>query len=112
MSFSPRKGDFIGRHALERQQKDDARILQRDYSLLDALPRLTRPVAVTGRGIAREGAPVHAEQGAGRFGGETLLGWVTSGTAVQQYIVLSSLNSVRLLLRCFTALGRGRSRQK
>ena len=25
------------------------------------LPRLTRPVAVTGRGIAREGAPVHAE---------------------------------------------------
>ncbi len=68
--------------ALERQQKAYARILQRDYSLLDDLPRLTRPVAVTGRGIAREGAPVHAEQGAGRFGGETLLGWVTSGTAV------------------------------
>ena len=37
---------------------------------------------MTGRGIAREGAPVHAEAGAERFGGETLLGWVTSGTAV------------------------------
>ena len=34
VSFSPRKGDFIGRHPLERQQKAYARILQRDYSLL------------------------------------------------------------------------------
>ncbi len=81
VSFSPLKGDFIGRQALERQQRAYARILQRDYSLLEDLPRLTRPVAVTGRGIAREGAPVHAEDGA-RFDGETLLGWVTSGTAV------------------------------
>ena len=61
VSFSPRKGDFIGRHALERQQKAYAHILRRDYSRLGDLPRLTRPVAVTGRGIAREGAPVHAE---------------------------------------------------
>jgi aminomethyltransferase len=81
VSFSPLKGDYIGRQALERQQRAYARILQRDYSLLEDLPRLTRPVAVTGRGIAREGAPVHAEDGA-RFDGETLLGWVTSGTAV------------------------------
>jgi aminomethyltransferase len=81
VSFSPRKGDFIGRHHLERQQRAYARILQRDYSLLHDLPRLTRPVAVTGRGIAREGAPVHAEPG-GDLDGETLLGWVTSGTAV------------------------------
>ena len=80
VSFSPRKGDFIGRHALERQQKAYAHILQRDYSLLEDLPRLTRPVAVTGRGIAREGAPVHAE--AADRNGETFLGWVTSGTAV------------------------------
>ena len=82
VSFSPRKGDFIGRHPLERQQRAYARILQRDYSLLDDLPRLTRPVAVTGRGIAREGAPVHVAPGSDRFGDETLLGWVTSGTAV------------------------------
>ena len=82
VSFSPRKGDFVGRHALERQQKAYALILQRDYSLLEDLPRLTRPVAVTGRGIAREGAPVHAGPGAERLGVDTVLGWVTSGTAV------------------------------
>ena len=82
VSFSPRKGDFIGRHPLERQQRAYARLLQRDYSLLDDLPRLTRPVAVTGRGIAREGAPVHVAPGGEHFGDDTLLGWVTSGTAV------------------------------
>jgi aminomethyltransferase len=82
VSFSPRKGDFIGRGALERQQRAYARILQRDWSLLEDLPRLVRPVAVTGRGIAREGAPVYAAAGDARFGGEALLGWVTSGTAV------------------------------
>ncbi len=81
VSFSPLKGDFVGRNALEQQQRAYARILQRDYSLLEDLPRLTRPVALTGRGIAREAAPVHADDGA-RYGGETFLGWVTSGTAV------------------------------
>ena len=45
VSFSPLKGDFIGRHALQKQQRAYARILQRDYSLLEDLPRLTRPVA-------------------------------------------------------------------
>ncbi len=58
----------LGRVALMRQQKAYARILQRDYSLLEDLPRLTRPLAVTGRGIAREGASVHAERGRHRFG--------------------------------------------
>ena len=82
VSFSPLKGDFIGRPALEKQQRAYARILQRDYSLLAELPRLTRPVAVTGRGIAREGAPVHAGPGDERIGADVLLGWVTSGTAV------------------------------
>jgi aminomethyltransferase len=82
VSLSPRKGDFIGRPALERQQRAYARILQRDYSLLPDLPRLTRPVAVTGRGIAREGAPVHTASGHERLGDDALLGWVTSGTAV------------------------------
>ena len=76
VSFSPRKGEFVGRAALERQHAAYARLLSRDYSLLADLPRLTRPVAMTGRGIAREGAPV-SRPDAGDF-----LGWVTSGTAV------------------------------
>ena len=50
--------------------------MSRDYSLIADLPRLTRPVAVTGRGIAREGAPVSRPDDDG------LLGWVASGTAV------------------------------
>ncbi len=82
VSFSPLKGEFIGRRALEKQQKAYVRILQRDWSLLEDLPRLTRPVAVTGRGIAREGAPVHAAPGGGRMDPDAPLGWVTSGTAV------------------------------
>ena len=76
VSLSPRKGDYIGRAALERQHAAYARILSRDYSLIADLPRLTRPVAVTGRGIVREGAPAYGP-GDGDF-----LGWVTSGTAV------------------------------
>lgn len=82
VSFSPRKGDYVGRAALEKQHRAYARIIQRDYSLLADLPRLTRPVALTGRGIAREGAPVHAGPGEEHFGAGAALGWVSSGTAV------------------------------
>ena len=74
VSFSPLKGDYVGREALARQQAAYARILRRDWSLLDDLPKMTRFVAITGRGIAREGAPVY------RDGARA--GWVTSGTAV------------------------------
>ncbi len=74
VSFSPLKGEYVGREALTRQHAAYTRILSRDWTLLDDLPRLTRPAAITGRGIARVGAPVHR-------GGEQV-GWVTSGTAV------------------------------
>jgi aminomethyltransferase len=76
VSFSPLKGEFVGRAALARQHAAYGRIISRDYSLIADLPRLTRPVALTGRGIAREGSPV------GRPGDGDFLGWVTSGTAV------------------------------
>lgn len=74
VSFSPLKGDYVGRAALARQQAAYARILRRDWTLLADLPRMTRFLAVTGRGIAREGAPVY-------WSGAPA-GWVTSGTAV------------------------------
>ena len=86
VSFSPRKGDYVGREALTRQHRAYARILQRDWSLLEDLPRLTRPLAVTGRGIARQGADVFMAGGPhddpGRPAPGAHLGWVTSGTAV------------------------------
>jgi aminomethyltransferase len=74
VSLSPRKGDYVGRAALARQHRAYGRILVRDWSLVEDLPNMTRPVAITGRGIAREGAEVYRD-------GERV-GWITSGTAV------------------------------
>jgi len=74
VSFSPVKGEFVGRAPLLRQHEAYRRILDRDYSQIADLPRLTRTVAVLGRGIARAGCPVYK-------GGDRI-GWVTSGTMV------------------------------
>ncbi|HEY5530096.1 MAG TPA: glycine cleavage system protein T, partial [Thermoleophilia bacterium] len=74
VSFSPLKGSYVGCAALERQHGAYRKILARDYSSRADLPRLTRTVAVTGRGVARAGAPVLKDG--------TSVGWVTSGTMV------------------------------
>ena len=74
VSFSPVKGEFVGRAALVRQHAAYRRLLARDYGLMADLPRMTRAVAVTGRGVARAGSRVFK---AGRP-----VGWVTSGTMV------------------------------
>jgi aminomethyltransferase len=74
VSLSESRGDFIGRAALARQREAYRRMLAGDYSLKGELPRLIRPVAVTGRGVARAGSPVSLQ---GRA-----IGWVTSGTMV------------------------------
>lgn len=74
VSFSALKGDFVGRNPLLRQLEARARILSRDFSRIHDLPRLIRPVAVTGRGVARDGARVFRK---GKH-----VGYVTSGTMV------------------------------
>ena len=74
VSLSPLKGHFIGRTALTRQQEAKRKILHRDYSEINNLPRRIRPFALLGKGLAREGSPV--------FKGGKAVGWVTSGTAV------------------------------
>ncbi len=74
VSFSPLKGEFLGRAALSRQQEAFKRIVSRDYSLIHDLSRVSKPIAVAGRGIAREGAKV--------FKGDKHVGYVTSGTMV------------------------------
>lgn len=79
VSFSPVKGDYVGRAALARQHEAHSRILARDYALLEHLPYLTRPIAVTGRGLARAGSPAVWR---GRPAG-----WVTSGTMVPYWTV-------------------------
>lgn len=79
VSFSPLKGDFVGRAELARQNEAIKKIMFRDYSLIKDLPRITRPIAVAGRGIAREGSKV--------FRGNRHVGYVTSGTMVPMWSV-------------------------
>ncbi len=79
VSFSPLKKDFVGRTALKKQQDAFKKILSRDYSLINDLPRMTKSIAVAGRGIARDGARV--------LKGEKHVGYVTSGTMVPTWTV-------------------------
>jgi aminomethyltransferase len=78
VSFSPFKGPFVGREALQRQHLALERIMNRDYSLMGDLPRLLRPVAVLDRGVARRGARV--------LRGGKPAGTVTSGTMVPYWV--------------------------
>jgi len=78
VSFSPLKGDFIGREPLHKQW--EARKLIRkegDFSRIEDLPRMIMPVALAGRGIARAGDKV--------FKGEEEVGYITSGTMVPEW---------------------------
>jgi aminomethyltransferase len=78
VSFAAHKGDFVGRERLERQAAAAARIRERDTTDIRDLPRMIRPVAITGRGIARAGSAV-LRDGAP-------VGWITSGTAVPYWV--------------------------
>ena len=74
VSFSPRKGDFIGKQALLKQFKAYQKIVNRDYSRLQDLPRRIQPIELIEKGVARAGAPVYHEQ--------NQVGYITSGTMV------------------------------
>ena len=78
VSFSERKGDYIGRKALEAQYEAWKRIGSRDFSDLTALPKTIRPITLLDRGVIRAGMPVYR--------GEEQIGWVTSGTMVPYYV--------------------------
>ena len=76
VSFSPLKGEFIGRGALEQQFACYRRIFTRSFTpdggQSPSLPRVIRLFELQDRGIARQGAEV--------FVGDRAVGWVTSGT--------------------------------
>ncbi|CAB5081436.1 Aminomethyltransferase (glycine cleavage system T protein) (EC [Olavius algarvensis associated proteobacterium Delta 3] len=74
VSFSPLKGNFVGKAALETQFKAFKRIMDRDFSLMADLPRIVQPIALVDKGIARAGAKV--------FTNDRHVGYVTSGTMV------------------------------
>jgi len=79
VSFSPLKGDFVGREALTRQNDALKKIQTRDYSSVAALPRIVKAVAVAGRGVARDKSKVYKD---GKH-----VGYVTSGTTVPLWVV-------------------------
>jgi len=58
VSLSPLKGHFVGREALSEQFAAYRRIVKREYSRLQALPRMIRLFEIKERGIARQGAEV------------------------------------------------------
>jgi aminomethyltransferase len=81
MSFSPLKGEFIGREALRAQFEE---VTFRDSGKplppkeKQVVPKKIFPIAITGEGIARQGYEVFAN-------GE-LVGHVTSGTMVPYWV--------------------------
>ncbi len=89
VSFSPLKGDFVGRRPLHTQFEALRRIVDRDYASIHNLPRIIQPIELTDKGIARAGSVV--------FRGEKPVGYVTSGTMVpywqSQGVGLASLQS-------------------
>ena len=78
VSFSPQKGDYIGREALSRQYEAYKRIMNRDFSDNSVLPRRMQPITLIDRGVMRAGMEI--------FRGGKQVGWVTSGTMVPYYV--------------------------
>ena len=79
VSFSPLKGEFLGHAPLLMQFEALKGIISCDYSLMAALPRMIRPIAIIERGIARAGSKI--------FKGKRHIGYVTSGTMVPMWSV-------------------------
>ncbi len=79
VSFSRLKGEFIGRDSLVKQLSALSAIMARDYSLMPDLPRMIKPVALKGRGVARQGAKVYKNK--------KFVGYITSGTMVPMWVM-------------------------
>jgi aminomethyltransferase len=74
VSLSELKGDFIGKKALLKQHAAFKRIVHHDFSDITSLPKMVMPIAITGKGIGREGYRV--------FYKDKHVGYITSGTSV------------------------------
>jgi aminomethyltransferase len=72
VSFSERKGDFVGRAALQQQREQDQLLKTGDYRGSEVLRRRTRYLTLLGPGIARQGDEVLL--------GDRKVGFVTSGS--------------------------------
>jgi len=74
VKFSQRKGDYLGRKALKDQFEEVRKLNTGQYSSSEILPRRILPLAMTDKGIVRQGDHV--------FLNGSKVGSVTSGTMV------------------------------
>ncbi|MDJ0624052.1 MAG: glycine cleavage system aminomethyltransferase GcvT [Desulfocapsaceae bacterium] len=74
VSFSPKKGEFIGERALRKQFTVYQNIVDFNYADLNALPRIILPLAIQDKGVARAGDSIYK--------GDRHIGFITSGTMV------------------------------
>jgi aminomethyltransferase len=74
VSFSPLKDDFTGRDSLLKQFHALEKINNKDFSLINNLPKKIMPFVLQDKGIARHGDKVYFN--------EKYIGYVTSGTAI------------------------------
>ncbi len=74
VSFSGLKADFIGKSALWLQFEALKRIMDRDFSRIQDLPRMIFPLALTDKGVIRPGCRVYQ--------GTRPAGYITSATMV------------------------------
>jgi len=77
VSFSPLKGDFMGKQALQKQYEALQTIIDQRQGDISALPRRIRTVELIDKGIARAGARI--------FHQGVPAGHITSGTMVPQW---------------------------
>ncbi|MCK5850888.1 MAG: glycine cleavage system aminomethyltransferase GcvT [Kiritimatiellae bacterium] len=78
VSFSERKGPFVGRAALEEQAGESQKINMGTYIPTDILRRRILPVALIDKGVIRQGYDV--------FCAGQKVGFVTSGTTVPYWL--------------------------
>ena len=79
VSFSPLKGNFVGKPALLKQFEALKKIIAHNHAHPADLPRMIRPIALIERGVARPGSKV--------FKGDRHVGVITSGTMVPCWVV-------------------------
>lgn len=78
VSFAEEKGEYIGREKLLKQYSAYMKILEGDFSEIEALPKRIMSICLVDRGVIRGGMTVLKN-------GEEI-GWITSGTMVPYFV--------------------------
>lgn len=88
VSFSPEKGDFIGKEALQKQFNAIQKYKEKDYSDTSDLPRRIKMLTLKDKGVARAGSVLYQ--------GDKVVGFITSGTMVPYWKTSGEGDNVQL----------------